>query len=60
MKLVLAAKSLPLEGINRTMKRLQIPLFAALALPTSVNAESTWYLSGRGGKGATFSNPNAF
>ena len=39
MKLVLAAKSLPLKGINRTMKRLLFPLLAALALPTAVNAE---------------------
>ncbi len=39
MKLVLAAKSLPLKGINRTMKRLLFPLLAALPLSTVVNAE---------------------
>ena len=40
MKLVLAAKSLPLKGINRTMKFLLLTLIAALALFTAVNAET--------------------
>ena len=44
MKLVLAAKSLPLKGINRTMKFLLLTLIAALALSTAVNAETQWLL----------------
>ena len=38
MKQVLAVKSLPLKAINRTMKRLLVPLLAALALLTAVIA----------------------
>ena len=38
------------------MKRLLLPLLAALALPTAVNAE-TWYLLGKGERGATYSIP---
>ena len=38
------------------MKRLLIPLLAALALPTAVNAE-TWYLLGKFGKEGTYSVP---
>ena len=38
------------------MKRLLLPLLAALALPTAVNAE-TWYLLGKGSKGATWQVP---
>ena len=38
------------------MKRLLIPLLAALALPTAVYAE-TWYLLARIGKGAAFTVP---
>ena len=39
------------------MKRLLLPLLAALALPTAVNAE-TWYLLAKtGAKGATFTIP---
>ena len=44
MKLVLAAKSLLLKGINRIMKRLLFPLLAALALPTAVNAQLYQYI----------------
>ena len=42
MKLVLAAKSLPLKAINGIMKRLLFPLLAALAFPTAVKAESAY------------------
>ena len=38
MKLVLAAKSLALKAISRTMKLLLLPLTATLAFPTAVNA----------------------
>ncbi len=38
------------------MKRLLLPLLAALALPTAVNAE-TWYLLLRGPNGAVLSVP---
>ena len=33
------------------MKKLLIPLLAALALPTAVNAESYWLILKEGGKG---------
>ena len=42
MKLVLAAKSLPLKAINGIMERLLFPLLAALAFPTAVKAESAY------------------
>ncbi|WP_288224988.1 hypothetical protein [uncultured Prochlorococcus sp.] len=35
------------------MKRLLLPLLAALALPTAVNSE-TWFLLGRSNTGATW------
>ena len=38
------------------MKRLLLPLLAALALPTAVNAE-TWYLLGRVAKNGSFKVP---
>ena len=37
MKQVLAAKSLLLRGINRTIKRLQFPLLAAVGKAIAVN-----------------------
>ena len=53
MKLVLAAKSLPLKGINLTMKcSLLMLIIAALVLPTAVNAE-TWWLLVRGSEKQT-------
>ena len=54
MKLVLAAKSFLLKGINITMKCLLLTLIAAFALPTAVNAESYWLIlsSGAGGSSA--------
>ena len=38
------------------MKPLLLPLLAALALPTAVNAE-TWYLLGRVAKNGSFTVP---
>ena len=38
------------------MKRLLLPLLAALALPTAVNAE-TWYLLGRANKANNWTVP---
>ena len=38
------------------MKRLLVPLLAAIVLPTAVNAE-TWYLLARIGKSAAFTVP---
>ena len=40
------------------MKRLVLPLLAALALPTAVNAE-TWYLLVKGSKGSMVSVPTS-
>ena len=40
------------------MKRLLIPLLAALALPNAVNAE-TWYLLVKGSKGSMVSVPTS-
>ena len=42
MKLVLAAKSLLLKGINITMKCLLITLIAAFALPTAIKADNAF------------------
>ena len=38
------------------MKRLLLPLLAALALPTAVVNAETWYLMAKGGKGSTYSS----
>ena len=40
------------------MKRLLLPLLAAIALPTAVNAE-TWYLLVKGSKGSMVSVPTS-